>query len=296
MRILFITRRYSPSIGGVEKHVREVSLSLRKKGHKVTVISEEDIKYPHIKLLGLFSIWFWLFRNRNLIKQSDIVHCHDVFIWYLPFRFLYPSKPVYTTFHGWEGRYPIPKKNILLKKLSAKLSWGSICVGKYIEKYFGIKADFITYGAVTSILYSIEVKKPKYIVFIGRLERDTGLLTFLEWLEKHEGYGVGFCGDGALRSECERYGKVHGFGDPKPFLIKAEFCIPGGYLSALEAMAYKCKIKVFLDNPLKADYWRLTPFYEWVEEEDVESAYEWVKGQNWKKLARVYIKLWSRGL
>jgi len=147
MNILFLVQHKWPHVGGVEKHVYEVSKRLKESGQKVNIISEEDIKCPKIKYLGLLYIWFWFFKNINLIKKSDIVHCHDVFIWYLPFRFLFPKKPVYTTFHGWEGKYPIPFKNIFLKRLANKLSMGSIVVGKYIEKWYGIKGDIITYGA-----------------------------------------------------------------------------------------------------------------------------------------------------
>lgn len=147
MKILFITRRCYPQIGGVEKHVGEVAKVLRKKGHTVTIVSEADIQYPHIKFLGLIFIWLWLFKNRKIIEKADIIHCHDVFIWYLPFRFLYPKKPVFTTFHGWEGIWPIPFKNILLKRLASRLSWGTVAVGHFIEKYYGVKVDKITYGA-----------------------------------------------------------------------------------------------------------------------------------------------------
>lgn len=146
MRILFLTRRAWPEIGGVEKHVGEISKALKRRGHKVTIISERNIKYPHIKYLGIIFIWLWLFKHRKLIKNADVVHCHDVFIWYLPLRFLYFKKPVFTTFHGWEGIWPIPLKNIFLKRLAAKFSWGTISVGHYVEKYYGIKADKIIYG------------------------------------------------------------------------------------------------------------------------------------------------------
>jgi len=148
MKVLFLAQHKWPHVGGVERHIKEVSLSLRKKGHTITIISEESIKYPKIKFIGLLHIWLWLWRNRKLIKETNVVHCHDVFIWYLPFRFLYPQKPVYTTFHGWEGVWPIPWKNITLKRLAARLSWGTIAVGGYIEKYYGIKADKIIYGAI----------------------------------------------------------------------------------------------------------------------------------------------------
>lgn len=163
MKILFISSFFFPHIGGVEKHVYELSKNLRSKGEEVTVITEkfdqklknkEDvgginvvrILYPHTRFLGLFLIWFEIFKNRKLIIDADIVHIHDVFIWYLPFRVFYPNKKVFTTFHGWEGVWPIPWGNIIQKRIAAKLSTGTIAVGKYIEKYYGIKADKIMYG------------------------------------------------------------------------------------------------------------------------------------------------------
>ncbi len=148
MKILFLTHHKSPRIGGVEKHIKEISGALARKGNKVTIISSEDVKYPDVKFVGLLYIWLWLFKNRSLITGADIVHCHDVFVWYLPFRFGYPNKPVYTTFHGWEGIWPIPRKYIFMKQLATKLSWGTIAVGKFIEKYYEIKVDKIMYGGI----------------------------------------------------------------------------------------------------------------------------------------------------
>ena len=40
MTILFLARRFYPQIGGVEKHVLEISKLLIKKGHKIIVITE----------------------------------------------------------------------------------------------------------------------------------------------------------------------------------------------------------------------------------------------------------------
>ena len=95
------------------------------------------------------------------------------------------------------------------------------------------------------------------IVFVGRLEKDTGLLGFLKWLVNNSQFiKIDFVGDGDLKRECEKYGKVHGFTDPKAFLNRAEYCIPGGHLSYIEAVKYRCKIRVFADNPLKKDYWK----------------------------------------
>ncbi|HUC94643.1 MAG TPA: glycosyltransferase family 4 protein [Candidatus Saccharimonadales bacterium] len=291
MNILFITRLYYPHIGGVEKHVQEVKESFMKRGLKVKVISEENIKYPHFKFLGLVNIWFWLFKNRNLIDRSDVVHVHDVFIWYLPFRFIYPHKKVFTTFHGWEQRWPIPWINIVQKKIASKLSSGAICVGEYVEKYYGIKADRIVYGGVNNVLNNKfkKLREKFNTIFIGRLSEDTGLLQFLDWLKDNPKYEVEFCGDGPLRKECEKYGTVHGFTDPIPFYKKSEYCVPGGYLAALEALSYGCKLKLFWNNKIKEDYWKMSPFYQ-LKGDELKN---WAKKQTWDKLADEYLDLYN---
>lgn len=176
MTILFFARRFYPLIGGVEKHVLEISKILVSKGHKVIVISEtppgshstayqsdSSSARPAGKLKNLesyninpgkddwfkkFRIWKQLWRNRDLIRGADVVHCHDVFFWYLPFRFFFPNKPVYTTFHGYEGNNLPTKKAVFMHKLSERLSYGNICVGDFLKKWYGTKPTFVTYGAV----------------------------------------------------------------------------------------------------------------------------------------------------
>ncbi|MDP2685148.1 MAG: hypothetical protein Q8P20_09015, partial [bacterium] len=97
MNILFIAKHKWPRIGGVERHTKAICHKLYALGHKTTIISEEDINPPQSKIFGLLYIWYWLFKNRELITRSDLVHIHDVFIWYLPFRFLFPRKRVFIT-------------------------------------------------------------------------------------------------------------------------------------------------------------------------------------------------------
>ncbi len=278
MKILFLSHYAWPHVGGVEKHVREVTDNLKlRTNNKIKIISEKDIKLPHIKFLGLLYIWYWLFKNRSLIKNADIVHIHDVFIWYFPFRFIFPKKVVYTTFHGGQGKWPIPIKNKLLVKIAAKLSSGTICVGDFIPEYFGIKADYVIYGGVDKIIKP-NMQKEKLVIFLGRLEKETGVYEFLERLKvKGQGLRVEFVGDGSLRKECEKYGKVWGFCDPAPFLQKASICFAGGYLSALEALNYGCEFWTGADTPIKKDYWKTFPYKKgdklptW---KDVASIYE----------------------
>jgi glycosyltransferase involved in cell wall biosynthesis len=283
MRLLFLTRLYLPHIGGVEKHVAEVAKILEKRGHKVKIISETDIEYPHVKFLGLFFIWFWFFRNRRLIEKADIVHCHDVFIWYLPFRFLYPQKPVFITIHGLEWDNPLRKISIWQKRVAVKLSNGSVGVGNFLEKYLNVKFDLITYAGAN--LVKSNIKDNRKIVYVGRLEENTGLLNFLSWL-KNKSYKVDFCGDGPLRKECEKYGNVHGFTNPTPYYKKAKYCVPGGYLAALEALNAGCLLKLFWSDKVKENYWKMSPFVK----KDVK---EWARKQTWDKLANEYLDLYN---
>lgn len=129
----------------------------------------------------------------------------------------------------------------------------------------------------------------KKIIFVGRLDKDTGLLQFLGWLDKNKNYSVDFCGDGPLRSECEKYGKVHGFTNPDPFYKKAQVCVPGGYLAALEALSYNCKLKLFWNNKLKEDYWKMSPFYKL----KGDKLKKWAREQTWEKLANDYLDLYN---
>lgn len=332
MRILFITRLFLPHIGGVEKQVSELSKRLIEKGFSISIITEkfdENLKdeemingakvirlsHPEIKFLGLIFIWLWLLRNIQHIRQADIIHTHGVFIWYWPLRFLFPKKPIYTTFHGWEGIYPIPRKNILLRKIAAKLSWGNICIGNFIEKHYGIKANKIIYTSVDIPKKIKFPKKRKNLVYIGRLDEDTGLRQILKSLSYLKGFRIDFCGDGSLRKECRKYGNTHGFVDPESFFEKAAICLSPGHTSILEAFTYKCLVITTYDNLVKRDYLKMTPFEKWIiirkspeemakkikyyskylEEAKpmVEKAYDWVKTQNWDNTTELYLQLWG---
>src|SRR3989344_9154038 len=215
MTILFLTRLFYPHIGGVEKHVLEISKILVGKEHSVTVLTEkfergllDTDEIDGIKIIRIdngkedwfkkFRIWWQLWKLRNLIRDAGIVHVHDVFFWYLPFRFLYPSKKVLTTFHGYEGNKIPGFKSKLIHKIAEKLSKGNICVGDFLKKWYGTKPDYVTYGAVEipnhksqiTNKYKIQntrldsAKRAKFkILFIGRLEEETGIMEYLKALK-----------------------------------------------------------------------------------------------------------------
>ena len=338
MKILMITRLFHPNIGGVEVHVKNISKVFLESGHDVFVVTEKysdrlkdnekvilgknikgikiiRIKYPKIKFLGLIIIWVWFIKNIRFIRSFDVVQIHDVFIWFLPLVFLIPNQPVFTTFHGWEGIYPIPFKNILIKRISAYLSDGVIGVGKRIEKHFGIKPDLVVWGAVDFKKYNSK-KEPKTILYLGRLDKDTSIEIFLKAFKKLKGFRISFCGDGNLANKCREIGVVYGFcSNPQKYLSKAEYVFCSGYLSIMEAFSQKCIVFSAWNNPIRKDILEMTPFRKWINiansssqvvkiiqelEKDkgkkkklIKNSYNWVKNKSWSALAQKYLNLWE---
>lgn len=343
MRIVFFSRLFYPHIGGVEKHVSEISRFLIRCGHRVVVVTEKydknlktseevfGIKVKRIlwtrgNWFKKFIIWGWLLKNRKIIFQADIIHFHDVFFWYLPFRFLYPQKRVFTTFHGYE-EYPLRRRTILLRKMAETLSTGNICVGDFLKKWYGTKATVITYGGVdlkkyqiSNIKYPMANSKKQGAVFIGRLDEQTGIRQYLEAFrivrKRLPEFVLTVVGDGPERVTVEAHTRVLGFEkNPVQYFAKHRFAFVSRYLSILEALAAKRLVFAAYDNPLKRDYLTMAPFANFIvveqdskklaakvlyylkhpekEKKMVEKGYEWVKKQTWQEAGKLYLKLWK---
>lgn len=318
MKALIITESYLPEIGGVEKHIASILPYLKKAGLEIEIISKREIftDKKMLKFFGLLQIWWALSKRIKQIKEAEIVFIHDVFIYYLPFRILFPKKKVITTFHGWEKIYPIPLKNIFYKKLAQTLSNKTISIGKYINKYYQLdnKNNYLSYGGVALPAKEISVieKEKDSFLFIGRLEKDTGLSIFLEFLDilskENIIFSVKFCGDGPMKKECQKYGEVLGFVDVRKYLEKSANCFSGGYLSILEAMAYKNNVLSAYQNDLKKDYLLDSPFADGIacannaeklfknhltikkQRGILDKNYQLAKNHSFKKLADIYLK------
>lgn len=323
MHILIITPRFFPSIGGVENHVAAV-LPLIARDHTCTVVTEQTTQnapakektqwgelvrfaYPHTKIFGLLHIWLWFWHQRKLIQRADIVHIHDVFVWYFPFRFLFFRKPIVLTMHGWEGSWPMPLKNILYKKIAAFFSNSVITVGSFIQKFYGIKSAETIYGGVALSQIKAHATPPKSdVIFVGRLAPDTGLLLLLAALKTRQKnlQTILFCGDGPLRSECEKLGKVVGFvPQPEAYMAHATTVFASGYLTILQALALKKQVVVAYDNPLKKSYYADSPFAPYIsicdsQEEiqvalrkpkSLEQEHTWITEYSWEKVAEKYL-------
>lgn len=337
MNILFFSRLFNPHIGGVEKHVLEISKLLIKKSHKVIVVTEQDsVKtkptevFEGITIYRMprfsngkfkkFVIWKWLLSHYQLMREADIIHCHDVFFWYLPFRFLFPFKKIYTTFHGYES-YPLESKDIFIRKISEKLSNGNICIGHFIKKWYGTKPNFVAYGGVNLPNSQMsEIESHGGAVFIGRLDEQTGVLTYAEAVEiirkKIKNFNFLVIGDGNLKNKIGKEIKVlNSENNASEYFKNYDFAFVSRYLSMMEAMAAKRLVFAVYDNPLKEDYLRFAPFSKFitisnssselvskisyyldnpkVKEKMIDRAYSWVKKHTWEEMTNTYLKLWK---
>ena len=296
MRIVMLAAFFHPHIGGVERHVRYLSEELSRQGHSITVLTkrydpsllrEERLgpirilrfpqsTIPHTQKLG---VWLWLLSRLHLLVRADVIHVHDhtaFNAWYLPFRFLLPWKPVFATFHGYEGLVPIPRRYLVGRKWVERLTRGNICVGHFLEKWYGTRSDVITYGAADPP-GEVPEPEPRTIVFMGRLEPDTGIMDYLRAMplvvegagdDEREGpLKLIVCGDGSLRREIrdfvesrpldvEMVGAVH---DPSRWIRRGRFIFASGFLTILEAMACRRLVFAVHDNPLKQDYLEMMP-------------------------------------
>ncbi len=305
MKILFLTRRFYPHVGGVEKHIEKISSELVREGHTVSIIAENHV--PSLVKVGWttqknipvyfvnfgkeskwkkFRIWLWMIANVRLFLAFDVIHAHDVFFWYFPLRFLLFWKPVYTTFHGDEKVFPPAQPAILLRKISAALACGSINVGSYLQKWYGTKADLTIWGAVEhQEIHPKQENNALRILLLGRLDPDISILKYCDILErlntKKTSYIFEACGDGKLKSELSTYGKVHGFvDDVDMYLSQADVVFCSSYLAILEALSHGKRVVAVYDHPMKKDYLRMSPFAKWICITDsVDEAVEYIATQ-----------------
>lgn len=331
MKIVFLTRRFYPDVGGVEKHVYEIGRRMVKDGHKVLVITEskgegrevmEGVEIRRIKTpenwFKKFYIWLWLLRSRKYIAGADIIHAHDVYYWYFPFRFLYPSKKSFVTFHGYES-YPIRKRAIIVRKISEIFSNGNIIVGDFIRKWYGTKPNFVIYGGVDlPTSYTNPVNKNS-AVFIGRLDGQTGIIDYAKAVdlirEKIKDFKFTIVGDGEFAARLSRYKPLGFRSNSENFFKSHNFAFVSRYLTILEALADRRLIFALYDNPVKEGYLKMSPFSKFIVIENnpeklaekvlehlknddmskkmVEDGYKWVKTQTWDEIVEKYYRLWG---
>jgi glycosyltransferase involved in cell wall biosynthesis len=342
--VLFLTRLFHPHIGGVETHVYQLAQQLQKDGYQITVITEqfetdlaeyervekiEVVRIPKEFITSKIKLWRWIKNNTHYFQDAEIVHVHDVFWWIVPVLPIVRNK-FFITFHGWEGTFPIKKTAIIQRNIAAKLSRGVIQVGDYVEKWYSTKPDIVTYGATSTRSNKIRpvevIKKAlghknifKTAVFVGRLSEDNDVRKVIElfglWKSQDSKIKFLFLGDGPLRDECNRIGKVKGFvKNVDEYLVDAQVVFAASYLSIMQAQVLGKLVCAFYSNPLKKDYLKLYPQSKamiisdsveeaWVElqaflkhprslNDELKTASGWARQQTWDKVVVEYERIW----
>lgn len=289
VNILFLTRRFYPHVGGVEKHLLFLSCELLKRGHTVTIVTEQTDtmlkdkvwkKYENINVLYIpfgkdstlkkWRIWKEALTLTPLFLKSDVIHMHDIMFWYFPVRFLLFWKPFFSTFHGDEKEFPPRKVAVLIRKVSEFLSRGTIDVGSYLSKWYGTHPDITIWGAVEAQKF-IDMKPHKKLklLLVGRLDPDISIKKYAQLCaalnKKRISYELEACGDGRARRLVQKFGKVHGFvSDVFPFMKKSDIVFGSSYLVILEALSCGKPVVAFYENPMKHDYLSMSPFAKWI--------------------------------
>lgn len=337
MNILFLSKSFYPHVGGVERHVYEVSKLLVESGHTVTVITERDqlstyecidgivvhrINGGHNNFFKKFKIWYRLLEKIHLIRDADIVHAHDVYFWYFPFRLIFFTKKSYVTFHGYEG-YPVRFQAIVIRKLSELLSNGNICVGAFIKKWYTTRPTYIIYGGIRmkSTYPVLPLKKKLSIAFLGRFESENSVSLYAQTLQKLKDQEIPFSfqafGQGSEQQVLEKFGSTSISADIEKDLKSADIVFSSSYLSMLEALSHKKLVVALYTNPLKKDYLLKSPFKNhcivansadeavnalmsfvqlpFSQQKDfLNTGADWAITQTWEKVVRTYLYVWKK--
>jgi len=294
MKIVHLSRRYWPSIGGVETHLANLNQHLTE--HDLTVITEQfaaDLKKSEIhqgvliKRLAVgqtqrswsdkIKIWQGIGQNWSLIRQADIIQIHDVFWWLLPFLLLLLDKSVFMTFHGHEGPANPSPQQIFWHWLAAKLTRGNLCVGGFHQQWYHVRPTFITYGAVeTTNLMKSPAKSRRNYIYVGRLAEDNHWLEYLQAFKilqsLHRHLHLDIYGDGPLRAAGEKWVKknrlnatFHGFVDhAKINYHHYQLAFVSRYLAILDALAAATPVVALCRPGIKYDYLAKSPFARWL--------------------------------
>lgn len=335
MKIVQICRLYKPHLGGVETHVAELNKCLVADKHQVMVLTtQHDGRLPlreerdNITILRLpvaadgkkLATWRWVWQHRYIFFEADIVQVHDIFWWVLPVWLLI-SKKIYTTFHGWEGIYPVRITAKLQRWVWNKMSQATMHVGDWIREFYWDKPTLVVYGGITvpELNKPMATKKTEF-VFYGRLSPENEIEKYLQLIKvlkkNHPEITMTWVGDGPLVKACQKVGEVTGMvADPIPFLDQATFVFSSSYLSMLQAQVLGKVVCAFYSNPLKQRYLETYPgsqsmllassvseMSEMIEKllagpQSVvklsRSVQSFARRQTWQRVTETYYQLWQ---
>lgn len=329
-KLLIIAPSYYPNSGGVEGHIRCVSKAIANRGYKMTILVRYNRDIPRRQTVdgidvrrlpkkdSIIPMALWCFVHLSTLRRVRAVHTHDYFPWAL--RRLFHKKPWVHTFHGYEG-YPLRSDAIeSRKRVRAEVPY-CVGVGRFIEKWYGTKCDYYTYGAVDLKKFSSGIGNGRTwdYIFYGRLEGDTGFRAYVEAFRvlssSNPTLSMVVVGDGSLRVWAEEYTQKYSLNielvGTKPsvvdFLARSRVAFVSGYLGIIEAGALKKPIVAYYGTPIKKDYLLMHPMVKNMQvagspkelasmadevynrpAKHTEAMYNWAREQTWERIAEEY--------
>ena len=234
-------------VGGVERHVVDLSNELAKRGHEVLVVSaggrmQSELlgKVRHMCLpvhkKNPFTGYFCARKIATIVRQEklQIIHAHSrVPAWIAWWVSSMAGIPFVITAHAASGN----KTQWIYKPYRA--SQKVICVSRTVQE--GMKECF--YQNTCVVLNGLD--KPKYkwsrpkeppvkFLFVGRLSRAKGLQDVLRALPKEGGWTLDVLGEGPMETELKELvaslgisGKVtfHGYSDEVDLFMANSSCL-----------------------------------------------------------------------
>jgi glycosyltransferase involved in cell wall biosynthesis len=328
MKIVILAPSSYPKRGGVEVHVMSVAELMVNRGHQVIILVRFDPDIPaHQELSGitilrlpqhdnLIFLALWLLRHPGVFEGVDAIHSHDYFP--LPFKRFFPNTPWVHTFHGYEG-YPLDQAAIKSRRNVRRITKYCVGVGQFIEKWYGTKLDYITYGAAAMPGKIAMLPHDWSVLYYGRLEPDTGFEDYLKGFkliaQQHPDANMAVVGDGSLGAWASQFisdnklrvDMIGWKADVWPYLKASKVICTSGYLSILETSLMSKPVVAHYATPIKKDYLECHPmadnFFIVNSPEEIAAAYgnaanedtarrdvrqNWAQEQTWNKIVGVY--------
>jgi len=299
VKIAFFVHRFYPHVGGVEKYVHELARALLQLGHQVVVVAGKHLpnlperdeyegiairRFPALRSPLRCRLWLW--RNVSLFTGADVVQVSNTHMLELFWRMLCPlvdARKVFLMRHGTACVYPLPDHHRTRAQRAQGLAAGVVHDGRFIEKWLDVVPDLCPDQGLrprAEELAPVAEPPPHRAVYVGRLEPDTGIQTYVEAVallnrkrlvnrggangfSEHPGpFELDVCGDGSLMSELRSrvareslpvrlYGWVP---DAQRRISEACFALVDGRMAIQEAMARRRLVIAAYHHPLKRDY------------------------------------------
>lgn len=245
MKIAQICPRYSPDIGGVETHVKEISERLVKAGHDVEVITTDPtgklrkqeiingVRVIRFRSFAPGSAYYFAPQIYTYLKKHDydIIHAHSYHAFPAFFAALsrHSGKFVFTPHYHRHGhtafRDLLHKPYRLLGKTIFSRADSVICVSEYEKKL--VESDFEVAAKTVKIPNGINLKefedlrKPeksltkntgreKILLYVGRLEEYKGVQYIIQSLPELQDFRLRIIGKGPYEAELRNIAKSLG--------------------------------------------------------------------------------------